>query len=297
MLENRSVALSASRVASLEREIAFVSVPRTSGSDDEAAHWFAALAIADPNVALQVRNRNPDEGRKLIERRIARLRDQEAAIERAKIKPSQIVHNLPKTLPYGVPSKIVASVGSHDIKQAYARVQKGTGPAVKAVANLSPQVRAELQGPEPDVTIQKLGPEVKGVGPVSNSTWEWNVTPNTLGPIKLTLAFYNVVKIDGEASETDGPVYESTFTVQASPWDRVLYYLRQVKPFYLIIAGIITAIGGSLMWIKNYFDKKYRAQEEPPARATAPMPSPAEPAPSDKPKRASRKKKADTPPA
>jgi len=189
--------------------------------------------------------------RKLAKRAlVASTSDAERAA--AKLRTSDIVYNRPSDLPFGKPSRLVASVASNSIEQAQARAAVGAGEQRVATAMLTPTVRAELQGPPDLVDIQALGPAEKGVSTVANSTWEWNVTPKTIEPVTLTLAFYNQMKIDGTATTVDGPTYTDTFVIKSSWLDWLLYMIKQINPLYAVIASCATVVGGVLLWWKKW---------------------------------------------
>ncbi|MEG3124802.1 hypothetical protein [Sphingomonas sp. GB1N7] len=150
---------------------------------------------------------------------------------------------------------MIASIAAHSLKEAKQRVAGGTGPAIAAGADLAYRVRAELEGSEEVVKIEKNGPDTRMVDEGANTTWTWFVTPKTTDPITLTLSFYNEFHRDGEVGENDGPAYETTFQVNANWRDKFVLFITDLNPIYAVIAGLVTTVGGGLIWIRNWRKK------------------------------------------
>lgn len=154
------------------------------------------------------------------------------------------LYNRPKELEYRKPNRLVLSVGSSDLKLARQLVGTGSGPSQKASAKLAERVRASLDGPSQQVDIQLESPRggedasVRDVNSSSNASWVWNVTPQTLDDVTLTLSIFNRHQtMSGREIESEVPVYRDRFTIRVPFWDRL-------KGYFTEFSGAITSLGG-----------------------------------------------------
>jgi hypothetical protein len=166
-----------------------------------------------------------------------------------------VVYNKPAVLTYQKPSLLVLSVASADLDAARARVRQGAGDVAEGAAKLGDKVRAKLAGPPGAVDISTSDPDIKVVSPSANATWSWYVTPKTTDPITLTLDIYNETTVDGATVELDGPAYADSFTVNTSWLDRIVLWGQRIKPIWLGAVAVLTALGGALVWLRNWRKK------------------------------------------
>ena len=154
----------------------------------------------------------------------------------------------PDGLAYGRPNLFVVTIASADLQAANKRLRMSgiSGTDVSANVALSPRVRAVLWGADDTVKIElKTTPETHDVGVASNATWEWYVTPKSADDIDLELDLYNIVTIDGQEHQLDGPAYRDRFVVKADWMDRFMLWLGRTDPIWKWIALIAGVLGGA----------------------------------------------------
>lgn len=195
-------------------------------------------------------NQRPQSIEDAREQFLISQRQAEIAAE-ATIKRSQIVYNRPKSLPYDKPSMLFAVIASRSITDAQKRASSGKGEIRIASVDLAPRVRAELQGASSQVDIQLVGPPVKAVTGIQNATWTWYVTPHTTDKVELTLSFFNQVNVGNGNDEIDGPVFVDQFTIEASFWEKLLHWAKELGPSYALVAGALTTLYALIKWFRN----------------------------------------------
>jgi len=172
------------------------------------------------------------------------------------LRSEQVVYNKPKALNYGVPSRITASIASSSIADAIRTVKDGKGKIVTNQALFAPRVRAELMGSKDLVDIQAPHEPIRLVSDAGNATWTWYVTPKTTQAIELRLSFYNVVKVEGVAGETDGPTYTDMFVINATAAQKIKAFVADAQPYYAMIAGFFTTLSGIAIWVRGWRAKR-----------------------------------------
>lgn len=169
-------------------------------------------------------------------------------------KRFKIYHNNPDTLPWGKPTKLVFSVGSHNPIAARDAADREYGALAVADVDLGMRVRAELSGSVHDVEIQMIGPGERTVSTASNTTWEWYVVPNKTEDFQMIFRLYNLQDVAGKQVETEGPAYTHTFKVKVTLVQRIKIWLENLS-FLFGLLGV--SIIGSIIFIRGWLFKKY----------------------------------------
>ncbi len=160
-----------------------------------------------------------------------------------------VLFNQPAELTYGRPTLIKFVVAARDVQQARAQFAdtEGTVRADKAV--FGRQVRAQLSGPADDVQIQPVGEGVRDISAVTNTTFDWYVTPKTTEPFKLTLRLYNRVYDGSQWIEVEGQPYVKEFEVKVSAAQQFELLLSKLNTWLALAGSSIAALVG-LGWKK-----------------------------------------------
>lgn len=186
-------------------------------------------------------------------------------------------------LDFGKPNTIVLSIASSNEQMAAADAGKGQRRVVKENAPMGESVRASLDGSPDQVSIRLIGSpnsptSSKPLLGSQNPKWEWEVTPKTFDPIKLTLSIFNEVTIEGEKVELDRPVWTREFNVRSSVWIRWGQTLRDFWGAFLTagaaLAGIIVAAVEFARWRRERRPPTPAPVDEAPQLQTHPEPQP-----------------------
>jgi hypothetical protein len=164
-----------------------------------------------------------------------------------KFRTLPVKYNRPETLLLGESSPVELVIQTDKLQPVDELLKGFSGEIRTAVVRVGTQASAYLTGPEDRVKITPRGDALRTVTKDAPVTWIWDVRPLKPGDVQVVLEVFTHVKIDGDQGRVSMRVLQDTWTVHASLFEWVKYYVAEIEPvrafLFAIAAGIVGTLG------------------------------------------------------
>jgi hypothetical protein len=141
-----------------------------------------------------------------------------------------VKYNRPETLLLGESSPVELVIQTDNLQPVDELLKGFPGEIRTAVVRVGTQASAYLTGPEDRVKITPRGDALRTVTKDAPVTWIWDVRPLKPGDVQVVLEVFTHVKIDGDQGRVSMRVLQDTWTVHASLFEWVKYYVAEIEP-------------------------------------------------------------------